>query len=52
MPKRRSQTAHLDTSFQSTLIHHHENIRKSCSSSDDEDTIPISIQSFLWRQSR
>jgi hypothetical protein len=52
MPKGRSQTAISESTFENTLIHHHDTIPRLCLSSDNEDIIPISIQLFLWRQSR
>jgi len=52
MPKRRSQTTTFDASFDSTSTRFRDAIRKSFTSSDQEDRIPIAIQLFLWRQSR
>ena len=52
MPKRRSQTTIFETAFDNILTRHRETIRKSYSIINQDDTIPIPIQIFLWRQSK
>ncbi|CAF0877616.1 unnamed protein product [Rotaria sp. Silwood1] len=51
MPKRSIQTTVLDGNFENISTCHRDNMHKSYLSSDYEDTIPVPIQIFLWRQS-
>ncbi|CAF2818232.1 unnamed protein product [Rotaria sp. Silwood2] len=51
MPKRSLQTTVLDGNLENISPCHRDNVHKAYSSSDYEDTIPVPIQIFLWRQS-